>query len=61
MSIIVLDNFPWKIDVEQLIEKYHIPRQGEDIERLKALAREAEIIGRPKALFKNVIRSGQRR
>ena len=52
MSIIVLDNFSWKIDVEQLIEKYHIPRQGEDTERLKALAREAEIIGRPKALFK---------
>ncbi|NLO83567.1 MAG: vitamin B12 dependent methionine synthase [Clostridiales bacterium] len=52
MSVIVLDNIAWNIDVNELMKRFYIPHGSEDAARLEALARAAEKVGKPKAMFK---------
>ncbi len=54
MDAVVLDRFPFRIDLEHLRQRLRIKEGSEHIEALKRLAAQAEAIGRPKALYKMV-------
>jgi len=52
VGLIVLDNIPWKVDVNRLLERFRLQPGSQDAMRVEELAREAQEIGRPKVLYK---------
>lgn len=52
MALIVLDNISWKVDVDKLLKRFHLQPGSQDAAKVEALARQAEKIGKPKALYK---------
>jgi len=51
MNPILLNDIPFQPQLSALRERFHIPEDSPHIEDLKALAREAGRIGKPKALY----------
>ena len=51
MDAIVLDDFSFQMDLDQLLKRLHV-REREYVEELKGLAGEAQAVARPKALYK---------
>lgn len=52
MALIILDNISWKVDVGKLFKRFHLQTGSQDAAKVEALVRQAEKIGRPKALYK---------
>mgnify|MGYP001321757628 CR=1 FL=1 len=51
MKQIILDKIPFKVDRDELIRKLHVNEESDDGIRLKDLIRQAEKIGRPRAVY----------
>ena len=51
MKSTVLDNIPFKINIERLFKRIHIESDSEYGGQARALARKAEEIGRPKVFY----------
>jgi len=52
MDTIVLDNIPFRIEINRLAEKLRIGPKSRHLDDLKRLVDEAQTIGRPKAIYK---------
>lgn len=52
MDSIILDNIPFKINMEQLLKELHVKKDSKYAERLDQLVQEASRIARPLALFR---------
>jgi len=52
MDTIVLDNIPFRIEIDRLAEKLRIGPKSRHLDDLKRLVDEAQAIARPKALYK---------
>ena len=49
---IILDDIPFQFDVEQLLKNIRVPAEGEDAPRVRELARAAQAVGRPRAMYR---------
>ena len=54
MDAVVLDDIPFKLDFAALLKRLHVPEQSEHAAELRQLADEAEAVGRPRAMYKEV-------
>jgi hypothetical protein len=51
MEIVVLDRIRYRADIDALVRRLHVAEGSADYDDLKALAQEAELIARPKAMY----------
>jgi hypothetical protein len=49
---VILDRIPFTVNAEQLLKTIHMEKDSEDAPRVMELARAAESLGRPKAIFR---------
>ena len=54
MGPTVLDDIPFEIDIEALLEHLHVDRSSAQAEAIVRLANAAQTVGRPKALYRPV-------
>jgi hypothetical protein len=52
MSVIILDNLPFNVPIETLLEKMKAKEKPRACEQLAKILEEAEKVGRPKAMYK---------
>lgn len=52
MEVIVLDSFPFELDIDALFERIHMDREDEEAEQVMDLVEAANRIARPKVLYK---------
>lgn len=52
MDAIVLDDIPFRLELDDLLERLHVDKGSADVEQVEQLAREAEAAGKPRGLYK---------
>lgn len=52
MDVIILDSFPFKVDVDTLFKRIHMDREDDEAEQVMDLVEAANQIARPKVLYK---------
>ncbi len=54
MKPVILDNIPFEIDFDRLLEKLHLKKDNKAVERVKEMVGQAQEIGSPKAMYRQV-------
>jgi hypothetical protein len=52
VDAVILDNIPFQIDLDDLMQTLHVKAQSKHADELKRLAQAAQPLGRPKAMYK---------